>query len=69
MGNVRLRRLRFKDLNYAPINVKPAGLGGGGGGGRLGIGQGFDRSPWPGGRHLNYLAVPGVGIFEFCSCP
>ena len=29
------------------------------------IGQGFDRSLWPGVGRLNYLAVPGVGIFEF----
>ena len=38
---------------YAPINVKPAG-----GGGRRGIGQGFDRSLWPGRR-----------AFELSCCP
>ena len=32
---------------------------------RQGIGRDFDRSLWPGVGHLNYLAVPGVGIFEF----
>ena len=43
----------------APINVKP------GGGGR----QGFDQSLLPWGRHLNYLAVPGVEIFELLFVP
>ena len=39
--------------------------------GRRGIGQGFDRSLWlgPGVGHLNYLAVPGVGIFELMFVP
>ena len=39
--------------------------------GRQGAGQGFDRSLWPGGRafELQYLAVPGVGIFEFLFVP
>ena len=48
----------------APINVKPAGRGGGGGG------EGGDLLDHfgPGVGHLNYLAVPGVGIFEFFSC-
>ena len=46
----------------APINVKPAG------GERQGIGLGFDRTFWPVG-HLNYFAVPGVGIFEFLFVP
>ena len=44
-----------------------SGRKGGGGGG--GIGQGFDRSLWPGVGHLNYLTVPGVGIFEFLFVP
>ena len=38
-------------------------------GGRRGIGQDSDRSLWPGVGHLNYLAVPGVGIFEFLFVP
>ena len=37
----------------APINVKPTGEGG-----RRGIGWGFDRSLWPGGR-----------AFELSCCP
>ena len=39
---------------------------------RQGIGRDFDRSLWPEGRafeFLNYLAVPGVRIFEFMSVP
>ena len=36
---------------------------------RRGIGRDFDRSLWPGVGHLNYLAVPGVGIFEFLFVP
>ena len=36
---------------------------------RQGIGRDFDRSLWPGVGHLNYLAVPGVGIFEFLFVP
>ena len=40
---------------------------GGGEGWRQGIGRGFDRSLWPEVGHLNYLAVPGVGIFEFLT--
>ena len=49
-------------MHYAPINVKPAG-------GRWGIGRDFDRSLWPGVGHLNFLAVPGVGISEFLFVP
>ena len=40
-------------------------MGEGGGG----IGRDFDRSLWPGVGHLNYLAVPEVGIFEFLFVP
>ena len=29
------------------------------------MGWDFDRSLWPGVGHVNYLAVPGGGIFEF----
>ena len=36
---------------------------------RWGIGQGFDCLLWPGVGHLNYLAVPGEGIFEFLFVP
>ena len=35
----------------------------------LGIGRDFDLSLWPGVGHLNYLAVPGVGTFEFLFLP
>ena len=43
---------------------------GGGGGKRWGIGRDFDQSLWPGGiGYLNYLAVPGVGIFEIFLRP
>ena len=37
--------------------------------GRRGIGRDFDQSLWPGVGHLNYLAVPGVGIFGFLFVP
>ena len=37
--------------------------------GRRGIGKGFDQSFGPGVGHLDYLAVPGVGIFEFLFMP
>ena len=37
--------------------------------GRRGIGWDFDRSFWPGIGHLNFLAVPGVGISEFLFVP
>ena len=48
------------------LNVKPARGGGGGG---QGIGQVFDQLLWPGVGHLNYLAVPGVEIFEVLFVP
>ena len=49
-------------INYAPINVKPAG-GGGGGGGRA---WGGDLIVFvgPGVGHLTDLILPGEGIFE-----
>ena len=33
------------------------------------LGQGFGRSLWPRLGHLNYLALLGVGIFEFLFVP
>ena len=50
------------DQCNAPISVKPAQ-------GRQGIGLGFDRLFWPGVRHLNYFAIPGVGRLEFLFVP
>ena len=49
------------------LNVKPAREGRGGGG--KGIWQGFDPLLWPGVGHLNYLADPGLGIFEVLFVP
>ena len=43
------------------MNVKPAGEGG--------IGRDFDRLLWPEVGHLNYLAVPRVGVFQFSFVP
>ena len=40
---------------------------GGGGGGRA-KGRDLINRFGPGVGYLNYLAVPGVGIFEFSSC-
>ena len=58
----KLRETSLSDPGYyAAINVKPAE--GGGGGGRRGIGQGFDRSLWPGGRAFELSCSPrGKGI-------
>ena len=47
--------------SYAPINVKPVGVGGG----RRGIGRGFDRSLLPVGRTFELSCCPGGGIFEY----
>ena len=54
----RRKFLNFKKCSWynAPINVKPAGLGEGG---RQGIGRGFDRSLWPGGRAFELSCCPG----------
>ena len=41
----------------------------GGGWGSRGIGRDFDESLWPGLGCLNYLAVPGIGIFQFLFVP
>ena len=51
-----------RQASNAPINVKPAE-------GRRGIGRDFDDRFGPGVGHLNFLAVPGVGISEFLFVP
>ena len=60
MGSPWLFSCHYADkYSYAPINVKPA-VGGGGAWGR----DLMDRSG-PGVEHLNYLADPWVGLFEY----
>ena len=52
---------------HLSMSSQQGGRGEGGEG--AGHKQGFDRSLWPGVGRLNYLAVLGVGIFEFFLCP